>query len=290
MRSPGLLLTAARIEGARDATALALLDGRLLIAAAGARERLTVDVARLAPGGAVKAERLPIIARGDVHVGGAEPFAAQAYQLGDLWAQPVDIQGLAAQAPGTVFLAERSYRVVLVGPVLQTPDGGWGSVRIDRVFVLPGADRSAASAADWRDKGAGLAGLDAVQGARRTEDLYAVDAGSATPGRFRLWKLDRFGLALGGFTVDLGSAVGSDTDVASVVRDGDRFLVLRGEGRGLLQPVRDAPRGETVRAGAGAPGPDVPGAGPWRGMARGPDGTLWLVSGGASTYVAWRRP
>lgn len=279
----------ARLEGVQGATGVAALEGHLLLAAGPERAIFSVpfDAERVEDGAILAAHRIPIVVDEETIVGGGEPFAAQGYRLGDLWGQPVAFSGIAAQAPGFVYVAERNYRVAYSGRLRQTPEREWSALQIDRVFVLPGADRSQSDASDWRDHGAGIAGLAAVLRSPRTEDLYALGRGAASDGVLSIHALDRYGLVLGAFDVDFGGGPG---DVGGFLRAEKRFLVVRGEGRGLIHAVRRGRWKSTVRAARGVPGPEVEGAESWTGMAEGPAGEIVLVSGGEATYVAWRLP
>jgi len=281
----------AYVEGVSNATGLAALEGHLLVAVGG--ERVVYDVpfdpATAEHEGTLRARAVPLVVERDSILRGGDELAAQGYRLGDLWDVGTDFQGVAAQVPDFVFLGDRVHRVVYAGRFLQTPEREWRALRLDRAFVVPGADRSASGASDWRDHGTGLAGLAAVQGMRLTEDLYAVERGEAESGTFKIHAMDRFGLVLGTFTVDVGTP-GVDPDVGAFLRAERRFLFIRGEGRGVIQPVRKGRWHERVPAGRGAPGPEVEGAGRWSGMTRLVDGTIVLVSGGGAAYVAWRTP
>lgn len=281
----------ARIEGMHGATGVAVLEGHLLVAAA--TERAVFDVpfviGEVEDGATLRAHRVPIVVDEGSILRGGEPFAAQGYRLGDLWSQPVEFEGIAVQAPDFVFVAERTHRVAYAGRMEQTPDREWRALRIDRVFVLPGADRSRSSASDWRDQGPGIAGLAAVLQSPRAEDLYAIDRAAAPEGTCQIHALDRYGLVLGAFRVDLGAGA-ADGQVGGILRSENRFLVVRGEGRGLIHAVRRGRWKSTVRAGRGVPGPEVEGAGTWSGMAEGIDGSIVLVSGGETPYLAWRSP
>lgn len=281
----------ARLEGLRGASGIAALEGHLLVAAG--PERAVFDVlfepAEVENGTTLKARRIPLVVDEGSILRGGDAFAAQGYRLGDLWSQPVDFQGIAVQAPDFVFLAERTYRVAYAGRMLQTPEREWRALRIDRAFVLPGAERSRSEASDWRDQGPGVAGLAAVGRFPRTEDLYAIERSAEAAGTLHVHALDRYGLVLGAFRVDLG-ADGRAGAVGGFLRAERRFLVVRGSDRGLIHPVRPGRWKSTVRAGRGVPGPEVEGAGPWSGMAEGPDGAIVLVSGGETPYVAWRTP
>lgn len=276
------------LDGVNGASGLAVLGDRLLVATSTRRSLLVVDLEDVRHEARVPSRLLPLEVDREARLGGSGSFAAAGYRLGDLWDQPVDFQGLSAQAPDHIFLAERNYRVVYAGRLVPTPDRTWRSAVLERLFVLPGGERTEIRAADWRDKGPGVAGLDAIQGERRAEDLYVVDRAGSHPGTFRIYEMDRFGLMLGWFTADLGAP--EDADVGGIVREGARYVVVRGPGRGLLVPVRAGRWRERIRAGSGVPGPDIEGAGPWRGMARLPDGTLYLVSWGDEAVLAWRRP
>jgi hypothetical protein len=281
----------ATLEGISGASGLAVLDDVLLFCAEGDRNAVYVlpiaDVEK-GEGASLLVRALPVEVDRESTLGGAGPFARQGYRLGDLWDLPVDWQGIAVQAPNFVFLAERTHRVVYVGRLRMGAGRHLQGVVLERAFVVPGGDRAGAEAADWRDRGPGLAGLASVVGERRTEDLYAADRGGASPGTFRLQKLDRYGLGLGWFQVHVPDA--TEIGLGALLKEEGRYLFVRGEGRGVIQPCLDGPTGGSVWAGRGVPGPEAPEGGAWTGMERGPEGVLYLVSGGIETRLAWRPP
>ncbi len=289
----------ARLDGIEGASGLAAFESSLLISAGANRRVLyTVAIDDLAAGEAQAVRALPLAVDRGAALGGAGPFARQGYRLGDLWDLPVDVQGVAVQAPNFVFLAERNHRVVYAGRLRMGASRHLQGVQIDRVFVVPGADRSGMAAADWRDRGPGLAGLASVVGERSTEDLYAVDRSGASSETFRLQKLDRYGLGLGWFLVHVPRV--PSLEVGGILKEAGRYLFVHGGGRGVIQPVVDGSTGQSVWAGRGVPGPDAIAAldlapddgevGSWQGLSRGADGTLYLVSGGPRTILAWRPP
>jgi len=71
---------------------------------------------------------------------------------------------------------------------------------------------------------------------------------------------------------------------------GGRFLTVRGHGRGSIAPFMDPGASREIGLGQSTPAPDIEGAGAWRGMAHGPDGTVYLISDGDPAILAWRSP
>jgi hypothetical protein len=273
--APGRWLNAT-LSGAGAPSGIAAMGDRLAIVSGGGdRVVRWLDRAALVAGAALVPEALPVEVRRHAPLGGGESFALRGYDLGDLWDQDVDLQGIALAPPDRVWLAERRYRVVYAGRVEVDASGRWTGLRLEHVYSVPGAKRSPT----WLDEGAGLAGL----AAGVADDVYAIEREGPDAGKARVVRLDRLGVALGRFVVAIG---GPEAAVADLVMDGGRFLVLHGAGRGLLAPLLEGAAGREVAAGRGFPGPDVPGAGDWSGIARFDDGGLCLVSTGGR--VAWR--
>jgi hypothetical protein len=278
-----------RVAGVADATDVAV-DGDVLLLVAGGDDRRLHVVPRgdLRQGGLATARSLPLEVRSESRIVGTDEFAAVGYVAGDLWSQPVDLQGVATHPPDRVYVADRTYRVVYSGALRRGADGlPAGVVRLDRVFALPGADRKGRSRSDWRDAGAGIAGLTSFAQGRRAEDLYAVEVRAAARHETRVWRVDRFGQAGTWFGLSFPEA--TDADVGGLAGDGERFLVLRGEGRGTLVSVPEAAWTRTAVVELGEPGPAPPAGSSWRGVARAPDGTVYLVSSGPECRIAWRR-
>ncbi|MHC5009330.1 MAG: hypothetical protein ACYTG6_00090 [Planctomycetota bacterium] len=265
---------------AAPAGVAALEDRLLIVGGADDRRVHVVDRQALAPGTQVASQALPIEVDREAYVGGGDRFATRGYQLGDLWDEPVDFQGVAFQAPNRIFLADRRYRVVYAGRLMEGETGAWRGVRLEHVYSLRGAKRGPT----WLDERAGIAGLCAVRGERLTEDLFAVEREGEEPGTFRVYRLDRLGGALGSITVEM-EGVGSP-GIEGLAREAGGFVILRGVG--ALVPVPSERWTRRVQAGDETPAPELGGEGRWTGIARGPAGTMFLVGAGEASVVAWR--
>ncbi len=278
-----------RVEGLQRASGLAIYMNELLVVAGGGdRNVYAVGREGLRDGEHVLPRLLEVHIKKKSKLMGREEFATRGYDFEDLWALDVDFQGIAMLRPNRLFLGERNLRVIYWGYVDQDAAGRAGKVRLQRVFTAAGADRSKADAGDYRDTGAGLSALLSASGMQITEDLYLVERGSAADEIFSVWRLDEFGMSLGQFTVRVpGEAA---PDVESMSWHEGRFLTVRGHKRGSLAPFTDPGRRRTTELGASTPAPDIEGAGVWRGMAHGPDGTLYLISDGDPAILAWRTP
>jgi hypothetical protein len=276
----------ARLRGVASPSGLALLGSRIAISGGGGDRVVHVlDTASLEDGRSVAVEDLPVTIDRDVHLGGSEPFAARGYQLGDLWDDQVDFEGIALQAPAHITLAERRYRVAWVGEVEADASGAWKTVHLKRAFAIPGAQRSPT----WLDQSAGIAGLDVGRTPESSQDLVAVEREGAVPGTFRIARVDRVAGSLR-LVVVVRVPGGEPADVGGILAGPDGFQVLRGPGRGEIVDVSAAPSPRPVEAARGEPGPDLAGSSAWTGIARGADGTLYLVSGGPDPVLAWRVP
>ena len=104
--------------------------------------------------------------------------------------------GLALDSTGNLlYVADRVYRVVYTGTLTRGAAGApWGA-RLDRVFVVPGANRAGKSRSDWRDTGPGISGLVSIPGTRRAEDLFVLERQGFSPNHALVWRMDRFGQA-----------------------------------------------------------------------------------------------
>jgi hypothetical protein len=271
----------ARLDGLPAATGVALLREGLLFVAGGERALFHVRRADLVDGAALRVRRVPLVPDREAFLGGGDRFAAHGYRLGQLWDDSLDVQGVAASPPDHVWLAERRYRVLYAGRLVEDEQGGPREVRLTGVSSVPGGVRGSA----WLDEGSGLADLAAVDGERVTEDLYAVERGA--DGVFSLFALDRMGVPLSRWTVRFPDGAGGEA--GGLTREGAGFLVLTATGS-LHAVVGPAAFSREVAAGAAEPGPNAVTSGPWSGLARGPDGTLYAVSSAPQPTVAWRPP
>ena len=285
--------SSAQIQGAPALSDLAILGGRLFaVCENDDRALYAVDLKGLRDGATLTAHALKLKVHGPAEIMGSDAFAREGYRIEHLWDMPIALVGVALR-PGTptrLYLAERTHRIVYWGEVLEAQDAREDVGRIDFAFSLRGARRSEAAKSDWRDHGPGLCGLSAVVKARRVEDLYAIDRGGDSPTSAALRKLDRTGGQLGA-TIPITDANGKRPDLRGVVwqPDEERFLGLVGGGRGALVPFQDSNL-RTVRLGAGTPGPKIEDVTGWTGMALGEDGTLYLLSEGTPSVLAWRKP
>lgn len=290
------------LAGVKGASGVAVL-GDLLVIVAGEDERRVFLQPRgdLDPGR--RAEPRPLRFEVNRHVplegssfgGRVEDFAAQDYALGMLWDQPVDFQGVAARhipsrgvgpAVDALYVLERTFGLVYRGRLLRDASGNLEAARLDSAFVVPERDRSGKARADWRDLSAGLAGVLSVPHEESKEDLYVVERAGKEADAFQVLRLDRFGQWQGKFTVKLPA--GAPPEIGDLSWSEERFVFVRGEGRGALITCQDPGDWASVTATAPVPAPDVPGAGPWRGLAHAPDGKTYLVSAGAPSRLAWR--
>lgn len=280
----------ARIEGLSGVTGLTVAgDDLILVSGGDDRDVRSVQRGALRSGGTTSARTLSVTIRPGAPVHGSSPFALQDYRLEHLWKVPVDFQGVGFQPPDLLYVGERNRRLVFWGKLRRDADGVLAGVKLEHIAVIPGAERTGADGGDWTDQGPGLTGLVTVKRGARQEDLWAVDAGAAdAPVLIR--RLDRFGSNLHGLRARHTFEVAPD--VRAVSHDGQRIVVLLGNGRGRIVSLREPPRGklDSVPLGTGVPGPAIEGVEGWTGMAHAEDGTLYLVSGGSPAIVAWRSP
>jgi hypothetical protein len=292
------------LPGVKGASGVAVLGDLLVIVAGDGERRVFLQPrAGLAPGRAAEPRPLRLQVTREVHLEGMslggrqENFVAQGYRLGTLWDQPVDFQGVAARhipagkvgpPVNAIYLLERAYGVVYRGRLELGADGAPEAASLESVFAVPDRERRGASASDWRDTTAGLAGILSIPHESAREDLYLAERAGPDPSSFRVLRLDRFGQWQGKFSVRLPA--GAPPDVGDLSWHDERFVFVRGEGRGALVTCPDPGDYADVSASAPVPAPDVPGAGPWRGLAHAPDGTTYLVSAGSPSRLAWRAP
>jgi len=278
-----------RIEGLENASGLAVHEGELLaVAGAGDRNVYAISRAGLVDGGVAHARGLVVDVLEDVHLLGAETMALQGYKMEHLWALPVDFQGVTAQSPNFAYIGDRNRRIVYWGRLYRDAAGRLARLHLTGLFVAPGATRSAADVGDWRDKGPGLSGLVAVEGRRRTEDLYVVDRGEAGGRILRVRKVDRYGSILGSIRYEHGFE--GRPEIGAVSWSRGQFVLQRGRGAGTLFAFREPSGPESVRIAREGPGPAGEGGGAWTGLCHAPDGTVFLVSSGSPAYVSWRGP
>lgn len=290
------------LAGVAGASGVAVLGDQLLIVAGGDERRLFLQPrADLRPG--VRAEPRPLRfevnrearLEGTVRGRREDAFVAQDYRLGALWDLPVDIQGIAARhvAAGAVgpavdflYVLERSFGLVYRGRLLRDAAGALAAARLDAAFVVPDRKREGSRAADWRDSSPTLVGILSVPREDRDEDLYLLDDGTAEAPGFQVLRLDRFGAFQGRFRVRLPE--GGVPDMGDLSWIDERFVFVRGLGRGALVSCQDPGDVGAVTLGVAVPAPEAPGAGPWRGLAHAGDGTAYLVSAGSPSRIAWR--
>ena len=278
-----------RVDGLKGASGLTMF-GRDLIAVAGdgVRAVYTLPSGDLEHEGRVRARQLEVDVRMEATLLGAEPFALQGYSMKHLWPLAVDFQGVAVQPPNFLYVGERIRRVVYWGRLLRNAAGELDRVRFDEVSVAPGGDRSNVAEGDWRDHGPGLAGLLALAGSRRMEDLYVLDRAPRGGPALRIHRMDRYGSTLG--AIPIKHEFGDALECHALSFDGSRYVIHYGNGRGRLALVKEPDAMRSTKLGVGAPGPDVEGVTSWTGMTHGEDGTVFLISGGDPTVVAWRGP
>ncbi len=278
-----------RLEGPAQPGGLTIFGGDLIaVAGGGDRAVYTWPAADLVHGGVVRARKLEVDVRPEAALLGGERFAQRGYRMKHLWALPLDFQGVAVQAPDLIYVGDRSRRVVYWGRLIQDAAGRLTQVRLTGLSVAPGAERSKLQQGDWRDQGPGLAGLLALSGRRRMEDLYVLDRAAGPDGTLRVRRMDRYGSALG--SIPVRHSLDAEPACNAISWDGTRYVIHYGAGRGRLATMREPEAMRSAKLSAGAPGPAVEGVGAWTGMTHGEDGTVYLVSGGDPVVVAWRAP
>jgi hypothetical protein len=290
------------LSGVKGASGVAVLEDLLVIVAGGDERRVFLQPrADLKPGRRAEPRPLRFEVNRDVHLEGMslggreEDFVGQGYRLGTLWDQPVDFQGVAARhipsrgvgpAVDALYVLERTFGIVYRGRLLRDAAGAPEAAPLDSAFVVPERDRTGSVRSDWRDLSAGLSGVLSVPHEQSSEDLYLTEREGTEPASFRVIRLDRFGQWQGKFTVNLPA--GAPPEIGDLSWSDERFVFVRGEGRGALVACQDPGDYASVTAGAPVPAPEIAGAGPWRGLAHAPDGTAYLVSAGSPSRLAWR--
>lgn len=279
-----------RIDGVAHAGGLARYrDDLLFVSGDNERGVRAVPVQDLAHEGRVRARTLNLETNAAAYLMGADPLATQDYRLSHLWPLRMEFQGIAVQPPDFVYVADRVRRVVYWGRLTPDAAGRAQHVRIQGCLTVAGAQRTETASGDWRDKGPGLAGLAAVGEASKTEDLYTVDHLPGEAGRLLIRRLNRYGSPLGVTEIDAGRA--SAARFTGLARRKGGFALLHSQGDGFaISTVRDPRRAEAVALVAHAALPEIPGVSAWAGIAEDPDGTLYVVSRGEITVVAWLAP
>jgi len=278
-----------RVEGLNGAGGLAFFEDSLIaVAGGGDRSVYVFERSALKAGGQAHARVLDVDVVEDAFLMGSEKFALQGYQLKHLWDLSLDFQGVAVQAPHFLYLGDRIRRVIYWGRLFRDASGHLARARLRSLCIAPGARRTAVDEGDWRDKGPGLSGLVAVDGRRRTEDIYVADRGSPDETVLRVRKMDRYGSNLGGLSVLHG--LDGQPDVNAISWSKKRFHLTRGAGAGELLEVDEPKSGLGAKVDQRDQGPQVEGVEIWSGMCHAPDGTLFLVSNGTPAVVAWRAP
>jgi hypothetical protein len=279
----------ARVTGMPAASDLALLGDELWMSCGGNERRLfVVRAGDLVEGGTVAAQVVPTEVAGDAYLSGGEEFAARGFQAKDLWGATVDFQGLAAAPPALLFVGERTHRVVHRGTIVRGADGRPSQVAFRGLFTFAGSTRPGRERSDWRDTSGGLAGLVALPRPQGSGvELYAVDRHGTDEARTRLWRMDDFGFVRSWFEARF--AKGSRADVGGVAWREGRPLLVRGEGSGIVQALREGRSFDVIDPTPGTEGAPLEPPGRWRGIAAAPDGTLYLAGGGEACIVAWRR-
>ena len=290
-----------RLAGVERVVAATVYEDLLLLVAEGERRLFAVEVAALLAGGQPRARPLPIeVARTNVLEGygtgrRGDELGSQAYPLGLLWDQPVELVGIEARRLRSrppaldleaLYLLERTYGIVWWGRLARDADGRAEALRLDAAFAVPDRPREGRERLDWRDSGAGLACLANGREAGAGDDLLVVERQGAEPGRLRVSTLDRFGQLQGGGTADVREAGGDS--IRALGTSSGLFMALLGPGAGRLAALKDPGRAALAVAYAGEPAPHLPDVTQWRALAYAPDGSLLLISHGPLTVVAWR--
>jgi hypothetical protein len=288
-------------------TAATILGERLLVVCDGDRRVHDVALGALVPadgaaGGRVPVRSLSLEPTRLNHLEGHEDgprgtgLSGQGYRLGDLWDQPLTFRGFAARhvpslgaAPAVdrVWLLERQYGIVWWGRLVLGRDGEAVAVMLTNAFTVPGRPRAGRESLDWRDSGPGLGALAPAGKVSPDEDLVALDAAATEKEPLRLQLLDRFGMRLGRWPVDL---VTPGAEVRALAFDGTQHLVLLGPGRGELRPMPGAPTAMRLAPETGEATPVVEGVATWSTAAAAP-GRLVLLGADAQgrCVAAWRR-
>jgi|GEM_PF-5014308 len=290
-----------RLAGVERVVAATVYEDLLLLVVEGERRLFAVEVSALSAGGQPRARPLPIeVARTNVLEGygtgrRGDELGSQAYPLGLLWDQPVELVGIEARrlrsrppAPDleALYLLERTYGIVWWGRLTRDADGRAEAVRLEAAFAVPDRPREGRERLDWRDSGAGLACLFNGRNAGAGDDLFVVERAGTQPGRLRVSALDRFGQLQGGWTADLREAGGDS--IRALSASSGLFMALLGPGAGRLATLKDPGSRDLAVAHTAEPAPNVPNVTEWRALAYTPDGSLLLISHGPFTLVAWR--
>ncbi|MDJ0522074.1 MAG: hypothetical protein QNJ90_08380 [Planctomycetota bacterium] len=278
-----------RVDGLAGASGLTIFgDDLIAVAGGGDRAVYVIPLDALEHEGRARARKLKVDVRDAALLLGAEPFALQGYTLEHLWPLAVDFQGVAVQAPDFLYVGDRVRRIVYWGRLRRDAAGKLSRVSFDEACVAPGGKRTKVDAGDWRDHGPGLAGLLALTGRRRMEDLYVLDRAPHGGPALRIHRMDRYGSTLGTIVVkhDFGDAL----ECHALSWDGSRYVVHYGGGRGRLGGVKEPDALRSTALGAGSPGPDVEGVKAWTGLTHGEDGTVYIVAGSDPAVIAWRQP
>jgi hypothetical protein len=296
----GLAWKRTALEGLGGATTAAHHEGWLFAAAGDERRVFAVRTADLVDGRRAAVRPVPLEVAGERtlegHARGADDLAAQGYTLGHLWGQPLSFGGLClrrvvAGAAGRdeerLHLLDRTHGVVFWGRLERDEAGLPARVHLEHAFVTPGRERAGAARLDWRDTGAGLAGLLAPRGAEGAEDLLLVERGREGETQVVVRRLDRFGQPRGVLRVGLPAEHRRPVSACGEARAGRLVLLLDGPDPLLVVAAASA-RGDSVSAEGGLRAPPAPPGAVWRGLAYAADGSEFLVSDGPQALVAWR--
>lgn len=290
-----------KLTGVKGASGVALIGKDVVLCAGGGERRIfTVPRNVLRDGTTLEPRALRVQLNEAARVAGRELLARRGYTVKSMWEAAIDLQGIGTQRPNHLYVADAAFRIVYWGTLDRDIGGALSLWRLEYAFEVPGAKRDGAENADYRDMGPGLAGMFGVSGKPRTEDVYLVErrrpGDETVASQFRVLVLDRYGTLGGGgrdlgfFTVDVGED--GVPAVEGIARDelNNRFLCVRGEGRGSIAPFKNPGSLRKGKLGAGVPCPDIPGAGRWRGLTVAADGTWFVVSDGSPAILAWRKP
>ncbi len=277
------------VQGLASAGGLAVYGDDLIAVAGGDdREVYVIPQEGLTAGEPARARTLAVDISPKRPLMGAEKLALQGYEMQHLWKQKVDFQGAAVQAPDFLYVADRERRVIYWGRLVKDAAGRLARVKFSGLTVAPGADRSKVAEGDWRDYGSGIAGLLALKGRRRMEDLFVLERAPTGGPALRVYRMDRYGSPLG--TIPIKTDLGSKMQCNGLSWDGTRYVLHHGAGRGALVSFKEPEPMRSVTLGPGTPGPEVEGVTSWAGMTHAEDGTLYLISAGSPAVLAWRRP
>lgn len=305
MDTPGGWLRA-WVPGLERVSAMAVHEDTLLLLDGPGRRVLALARADLAPGTALVGRELALEVQREVPLEGQEldvergqGLAAQGYRLGTLWAQPLDLVGLATRRMRSgrrgadleaAYVLERSYGVVWSGRLERDERGQLAVLRLQAAAVVPGRPRAGAAQLDWRDSTPGLCALAMASEAASREDLVLLEAPSAPGASATMHLLDRFGQRLGRWQVEVEAAAGAPPpELRALAWDGREHRLLLGPGAGELRTLPGPGAAVRVAASGALAAPTPPAGSAFTALACSEDGLVLLAgSQPGGVALAWR--